>query len=252
MFRRISLQRKGFLMLACLGLMSHEAVSQQKTVPPAARKFRMGFKASPNFSWMHGLSDEVQYDGLGLGFSYGIMAENSFTDNYALAAEVLVSSMSIAVAHQDTLIYYRNGLGQRYADVSFGYRLQYIQLPVSLKLKTNEIGKYVWYGQLGFAPSFLINNLVRTWSDPVFVGEKYSPNGTDNDFNGQGGKGVYKDDVSVLRFSMVIGAGVEYRISGNTMLNFGLRFDNGLNDFLRDKAATGRNNLMSLNVGVFF
>ncbi|MBU6325466.1 MAG: outer membrane beta-barrel protein [Bacteroidetes bacterium] len=252
MFRRISLQRKGFLILACLGLITHEAVSQQKTAPPQPKKFRMGFKASPNFSWMHGLSDEVKSDGAGIGFSYGLMAENNFTDNYAIAAEVLVSSMGISMAHQDTLIYYQNGLGQRYSEVSFDYKLQYVQLPVSLKLKTNEIGKFVWYGQFGFAPSFLINNSVRTLSNPVFVGKKYSPNSTDNDFNGQGGKGVFKDDVSVLRFSMIIGAGIEYRISGNTMLNIGLRFDNGLNDFLRDKAAIGRSNFMALNLGVFF
>ena len=98
----------------------------------------------------------------------------------------------------------------------------------------------------------LFHNAVRTLSNPVYVGKKYCPNSTDNDFNGQSGKGDFKDDVSVLRFSMIMGAGVEYKISGNTMLNIGLRFDNGLNDFLRDKAAIGRSNFMALNLGLFF
>ncbi|MEN9511852.1 MAG: hypothetical protein RLZZ370_1671, partial [Bacteroidota bacterium] len=75
---------------------------------------------------------------------------------------------------------------------------------------------------------------------------------TENDFNGRAGNGVFRDDVSILRFSMVLGAGVEYRISGSTMLNVGLRFDNGLNDVLRDAAAVGRGNFLALNVGVFF
>jgi len=238
--------------LACLGLITHEAVSQQKITQPPPRKFRLGFKVSPNFSWMNGLSDEVKSDGPGIGFSYGLMGERNFTENYALAAEVLVSSIGVSMAHQDTLIYYHNGLNQRYSEVSFDYDLRYVQVPVSIKLKTNEIGKFVWYGQFGFAPSFLIHNAVRTLSNPVYVGKKYSPNSTDNDFNGQSGKGDFKDDVSVLRFSMIMGAGVEYKISGNTMLNIGLRFDNGLNDFLRDKAAIGRSNFMALNLGLFF
>jgi opacity protein-like surface antigen len=252
MFRRISLQRKGFLLMACLGLCAQVAVSQQKTDVPAVRTLRLGFKASPNFSWMHALNDQVKSDGLGLGFSYGLMADRSFSENYALSVEMLVSSMSLSLSHQDTLIYYRGGFTQPYADVSFDYKLQYVQLPIALKLKTNEIGKFIWYGQFGIAPSFLINNAVRTWSNPVYVSKKYAPNSTENDFNGRAGNGVFRDDVSILRFSMVLGAGVEYRISGSTMLNLGLRFDNGLNDVLRDAAAVGRGNFLALNVGVFF
>lgn len=97
-----------------------------------------------------------------------------------------------------------------------------------------------------------MKNTLRTLSDPIFVDDKYSPNKTEYDFNGAGGKGVFRDDVSIARFSMVLGAGVEYRISGSTMLNLGLRFNNGLNDFLKDAAAIGRSNFMALNVGVYF
>jgi len=252
MFRRICLQRKGFLLLASFGLFIPPAFSQQKAAGPPVKSFRMGFKVSPNFSWMQGLSEEVESNGAGLGFSYGVMVDKAITENYGISAEMLVSSMAFGVAHSDTLIYFNNGLAQRYSGVSFDYRLQYVELPVSLKLKTNEIGSFIWYGQFGFAPAFLVKNTLRTLSDPIFVDDKYSPNKTEYDFNGAGGKGVFRDDVSIARFSMVLGAGVEYRISGSTMLNLGLRFNNGLNDFLKDAAAIGRSNFMALNVGVYF
>jgi hypothetical protein len=52
--------------------------------------------------------------------------------------------------------------------------------------------------------------------------------------------------------SLILGAGVEYPLSGNLNLVGGLRFDNGFTDFLQDDKYKGRLNFLSLQVGLMF
>jgi len=236
---------------ACSAFVASPIVAQEIS-SSKSNDFRFGIKVSPNFSWVKNLSEDVKPNGLGLGFSYGIMGDFGFSDNYAIGTELLVTSMSSKLSHRDTLIRFAEGLSQPYSGVQFDYRLQYVQLPVTLKMKTNEIGKFIWWAQFGFAPSILLANTLTVTSSPEYANGKFSPNATDNDFNGDDGFGVFRDNISFIRIPMVLGLGAEYRINGNTMLHFGLRFDNGINDFLRDKKAKARNNYLGLQIGVFF
>jgi hypothetical protein len=255
MFARIGLQRKAFSrcagLLLCITLPAALA-GQAAVSTPNGKDFRFGFRISPNFSWVKALSEEVNPNGLGLGFSYGLMGDFQIRGNYAFATEITVTSMRSKFAHSDTLVHFMEGVNHRYTGVEFDYALQYVQIPLTLKMRTNEIGKFYWWGQFGIAPGILLSNTLRTTSNPEYIDGKYTPNATDRDFNGENGPGVFKDNISVIRIPMVLGFGAEYRINGSTMLNMGLRFDNGITDFLRDKKATGRNNFLALQVGVFF
>ena len=51
---------------------------------------------------------------------------------------------------------------------------------------------------------------------------------------------------------MIIGAGVEYHLSGNMNLLAGLKFDNGFTDIFADARVNARNNFLSLQVGLTF
>jgi hypothetical protein len=51
---------------------------------------------------------------------------------------------------------------------------------------------------------------------------------------------------------MILGAGIEYRISGNNSLYLGARFNNGFTDLLNDKRGKVINNVLGLEVGMFF
>ena len=50
----------------------------------------------------------------------------------------------------------------------------------------------------------------------------------------------------------MLGAGIETKISGKTMLNVGLLFNNGIMDQFRDPKVNGRSNYLALHLGVFF
>jgi hypothetical protein len=227
------------------------------------RKARFGFKASPNFAWVKVLEGRVKANGMGLGVSYGIMADFNIAGNasYWLGTELIVTSFPGKIAAMDTL-YNRSTIpsGAPYTKAEFDYKLQYVQIPITLKLKTNEIGNLIYWGQFGLSPGFMIQNKVTTNTVETFYEEgttSHSPNSGSNDpldFEGResDGKGKFEDNVIPLRMSLVLGLGVEFKISGKTAASLGLRFDNGFTDLFWDKAVKGRNNYLGLHAGVYF
>lgn len=242
------------------GFTSFCSAQNTETGSSPLRSVRFGFKASPNFNWVNVMEGRVKSNGTALGISYGIMGDFNIAgnENYWISSEVIVTSMPAKIAALDTLYITNNSLSAPYTNVQFDYKLQYIQIPISLKLKTAEIGNFVYYGQLGLCPSFMIQNRLTTVTKESFYQSgttAHSPNSSNNDgldFNGKDNKGAFQDNVIPLRMSMILGAGIEVPISGKTTATFGIRFDNGFTNLFWDKAVKGRNNYLGLNAGVFF
>ena len=51
---------------------------------------------------------------------------------------------------------------------------------------------------------------------------------------------------------MIIGAGVEYEISGSTVAFGGIEFNNGFVDILDGNSGKGFTNYLGLNIGILF
>jgi len=223
------------------------------TLLSTAQEFRFGFKTSPAISWVKSNSKSLSADGAGIGFSYGLMGDFGLSDNYAFSTEILVTDMRSKFKMNDTILTNNLAPGvSNYSDVSLDYKTKYLQIPISLKMKTGAVGSsgVVYYGQFGIAPSFLISSKVKVTSSPGYVeGDFYSNNNTENDGLGFN---EFNDNVNFVRIPMILGAGVEYPLSGNTSLVLGIRFDNSFIDMLDDKKREAINNYLGLNIGVFF
>lgn len=229
------------------------------------RKVAIGFKVSPNFAWTRIMEGPMENNGLGLGFSYGLMGDINIANNpnYWLSTEFSVTSTPSKIYTNDTLWSDdANKSGVIHRNTNFNYNLQYLQVPITLKLKTNEIGKFKYWGQFGVSPAFLMQQKLKTASTPSIYGngtQSHNPNLDANDkydFKGDAGSftgnGVFQDDVRKARMSLIIGAGIETKISGKTMFSAGLRFDNAFSDVFTDDAVDGRNNFLGIQLGVFF
>ena len=238
------------------------------------RKVAIGFKVSPNFAWTRMMEGPMENNGLGLGFSYGLMGDINIANNpnYWLSTELLITSMPSKISTNQTLWSKDSSSskgGIPYNNASFNYNLQYLQIPITLKLKTNEIGNFKYWGQLGLSPAFLMQQKLKTVADKSIYGngvQSHNPNLDGNnkyDFYGdegtQGadgggfkGNGAFQDDIRKARISLIIGAGIETKISGKTMLTAGLRFDNAFSDAFVDDAVDGRNNFLGIHMGVLF
>lgn len=219
------------------------------------RDFRVGFKIIPGFNWAKPKTNNVLKDGTGIGFSFGMMTDVRLADNYYFAGEILVSSMSNKIKMKDTTVQTLAGVGQ-YDKISYKYNLKYVEIPLTFKFRTKESNGMRYWGQFGIAPGFIIGSNVSTLASPTNgniknfpTDEKYIPNDGENDrFDFVG----YTDNINVFRASMILGAGIEYNLSGNTSFYSGLRFNNGFTDFLDDNRTKAINNVVGLEIGLFF
>jgi len=195
-----------------------------------------------------------------LGFTYGVTADFMLlkNQNYWLSTELDVTSLPSKVQHTGVLAIGTNKLP--YNNVNFNYSNQYLQIPVSIKFKTDDLGGMKYYMQFGLGMSFAMQKKLETISNPNIYDStglsSHDPNNSANsiyDFDGNGKTNyAFTDDINTFRGSMIIGAGIEYHLSGNMNLVAGLKFDNGFTDIFTDARVNARNNFLSLQVGLIF
>jgi len=185
------------------------------------QKFHFGLKITPSMAWIKPDNKDIEREGYKLGFSYGVQTEFRIQENYAIASGVQVAYRGgkLKLVYDDSL---------NIPDAVVNYKLQYVEIPMALKMKTNEFNKIRYYGMFGLSPGFIIR-------------AKYDTDDIDA-----------KKDINVFNVNMLIGAGLEYTISGSTALTGGIEFNNGFFDVFDGKDAKGVSNYLGLNIGVLF
>jgi hypothetical protein len=244
------------LIVACFILASSTISYSQdttKTQTPAGEApskyqedpgMRFGFKLSPTMAWLKSSTKGIESDGSKFGFVYGLIADFSFANRYSFSTGIDISYRGGKLKTVDEL---KTTLNEdSIISTSSNYTMQYIELPLTLKLKTNEIGSVVYYFQIGLSPGVNLSAKKSYESTTqTYVGGTPSTTPTsDDDIDAQ-------DEVTSFNLSMVIGAGLEYTLSGTTALVGGIQFNNGfLDSFENDpKIMT---NYLGLTLGVIF
>lgn len=175
------------------------------------RKFRFGLHFSPNIAWLNASSDGYEKNGSRLGFTYGLSAEFFLAKNYLFSTGFSLSSLGGNLRYPGLYHDETNNVFLK-TNIDQSYNLKYVEIPLSLKLRTNEIGYLTYYGNFGF----------RT-------GINYGAKG-DFDYKTQNISRKDEDikkDIAFLNMWLIVGIGAEYSISGNTALMIGLTFNNG-------------------------
>jgi hypothetical protein len=209
-------------------------------------KFRFGFKVAPSLSWMKPDVKNFSSDGSRVGFIYGLMMDYNFGKNYAFATGLEISYRGGIIKYDYTYNASTNNPNSFSGDDT--YSLKYVEIPLTVKMKTNEIGYITYFGQFGLVPGIKIS------AKEDFTQTKTTPSGpkatTDSDVNA---------DASGINVSLLFALGLEYRISGNTAIYSSFQFSNGFTDVLTGSNHDDTNtelkaisNYFSLNVGVFF
>ncbi|MGB4776599.1 MAG: porin family protein [Daejeonella sp.] len=218
------LTKKHLLILALLA-MPLITLAQSREV----KTFQLGFTASPNFGWLSFQSDDntpnQKTDGLRPGFSYGLLGDFSFTDNYYFATAVTISTINANTTISDLSEY--------------AYKLQYIEVPLTLKLKSNPKNGILYYGHFGLSTA--VN---------IAAKQNYTNISSDIDAADFKNKNI-QDDVNLLRVGLLFGGGAEWKLNQNLSLQTGLSYSNGFTDVLSTDAKA-KNSYIALNLGIFF
>jgi len=209
-----------------LALLAFNAQAQYKS-------FNFGLKASPQICWMKPNMDGYSNNGVKLGFSWGFISDFNFSENHSISTgfDILYYGGKIkapATAQGDTSIQQKSN-----------YSLKYLQIPLTLKMRTNPINGIRYFGRIGLGTSFRIN-AKKTDSFALSIG--------------------HKDDITTSNFekaafvseSLIVGMGGEYELKGGPKLGLELAFNNGFTNVLTQSGQMASPNFVELAFSVIF
>ena len=201
---------------------------------------RFGLTLSPQLSWMSSGDNGLAGNGSYLGFSYGLLMDVLIPTNYAFATGLLISYEGGKLTYTDST-QFNTFPGVTYpGGTNVDYKIQYLEIPLSMKLRTNQIGYITYFGQFGLQGGIEL----RSRADIETYGSAVGAT-----------KINFGKDVTPGNFGLLIGGGLEYEISGKTALLMGLEFNNGFIDVTDNPKDYKSNSSLShfrLQLGVYF
>lgn len=210
------------------------------------KPFRFGAKVIPNISWIRPQTEGYESDGAAMGIGWGFISDVTITDNYFFStgfdmewnhAELHYPHKTEGIDQEGTL--YRQ------------YKLKSIDIPLSIKMRTNQFDRFAFFGQLGIGVGFRIGSKADDQFE--YVNENQQTILTpveENEIN---------DEISLVKASVLIGGGAEYFIDESTSIMASISYKNGLtnildgtndiNTSLKEKAFL---NQLQINIGIIF
>lgn len=194
--------------------------------------FRFGFQLSPQVTWLSTDDTKVNGSGPNLGLKASVIGHYFFRENYAI-----VTGIGFGFNQGGELLYDIGGnflpdsklSDNRLNDkasptpplpdgVKIRYRVQHVEIPLSLYLRTKEFGYFRYFFE---APRFVLG--IRSQARGAIVGVNVSSE-----------KENIQKDIAPFNFSWGFGGGVEYSLGESTALVAGLFYENGTADITKD------------------
>ncbi len=224
-------QMKNLLALFLLIGFAISTVAQDAAAPHQRKKFKMGFTIAPSVDWLGVSTPDVSLDAAHIKFQYGIVTEFAFANNYAFVTG-LEHKLAGASVDFMKLPHYFTADGDTFNVDKRNYKMDYLNIPLTLKLMTNQIGYFTYFGKFGVDASFLVRG--RADDEGAYYGDPNTNVDIDN-------RDIF-EEISIFKIGLNVGAGAEWNFSGNTALVFGVSYHHGFIDVLRDPTEAGVSN----------
>lgn len=184
------------------------------------KNLRLGLSINPNVGWFRYNDDDFDA-GSKAGFSYGLLADVGFARNYYFSTGLLINSIATSVTPPTT------SKDNREREL---IRLQYVEVPLTIKLKSeeNDLGRF--YGQFGFTAGFKVSG-----KEQIAGSNKKT--------------GIDKDDL--FRLGLQVGGGAEWKLGENLGVLTGLTFNNGFTRAINNEGKP-KTSFVALNLGILF
>jgi hypothetical protein len=182
----------------------------------AQQRIGFGIHADPSVNWFSTDISQVRYDGARAGFNFGLTYNKYFAPNYSFSTGIsLMRTGGRLVSSDTTTMELSNSRSKVLPGNPVEYKIQYLVIPIGLKLQTNQIGYLTFFSDLGLDPKIAISRKADIPSLNI-SGENA------------------KNEINLFNLSYHITAGIEYSLGGSTALVFGLNFDNNFLDATTD------------------
>jgi hypothetical protein len=212
-------------------------------------KYKIAPFVSPNISWMSPEQKFMESNGSVIRFGFGLMVDVMFTDNYAIGTGLHINRSGGDMTYLEYDSYQNIPV---ILERQRTYNLQYAEIPLTLKLRTNEIGYITYWGQFGLG---LGVNLRAKGDDAIDYLHENPTNDDNPEWEETSIKSEeiededIKGDINIFRASLIVGGGIEYNVSGNTSIVAGIVFNNGFTNTLKKEGVrTDNADLVEYNV----
>jgi len=196
------------------------------------KSFSFGLKAIPSLSFFKSESPDFKNASPKLNFGYGLITEFHFAPNYSLLTGLeikdnggnfdYVQSQSQGVYYEE---YEPQGDTNKFYIKSRKFLTKYLNIPLVLKLKTNEIGYLKYYGQFGVDAGFRLK--ARATDEGHYENSTSISSKSDV---------IIDNEINLMRLALNVGLGAEYNLTGSTSLVIGLNYSNGFTNMLKKKS----------------
>ncbi len=199
-----------------------------------AQGLRFSLLAEPQFSWMITDKKDITSKGAIMGLNAGLAMDFYFAENYAFSTGISINNTGGKLEYDDSITFNLTPDDITVPPTSeITYLLRYINVPLGLKFKTNEIGYTTFFANLGITPMINIRNRATDISETLY-------------------KEDISEDIEVLNMNYFITMGVQYSLGGSTALIGGLGYSSGFMDVTSDPLDKITINTFSVRLGILF
>jgi len=209
------------------------------------KKLQLGLIGATDFTWFQSDRPEVINDGVKLSLRGGINFEYQLLDNYYLQTGLIFNNVKGALQYtSDNVPFIANGnfvlfntttVGN---DVTISHSLNYLEIPIGMKLKTNEIGYFTYHASFGLRPMFNTKSMAD--ADQLSLQDA-----------------SISEEINFFQLGGYVGLGADYIITKKFIVSAALRYNPGFTDLTSNDAGRPFKdkivmNSVSLQVGVSF
>ena len=214
------------------------------TISTASAQFEIGLKISPAITSLRAESPTDRgfaSDGSKFSFGGGLVVDYFFGENYAVSTGLLLTGKGGTIKYTDA-----GGVSSQPFTATQKITMQYLELPASVKLFTNEVAPATrLYFQVGGSLNVPIGTRIngsKFYSDPATMSESKA-----------------SDHVLFFDADALAGVGAEYQLAKSTKVFTGISYHRGLVNIDRYfektrgfKDVTIKNSGFALDLGLKF
>lgn len=204
-------------------------------------KWRLGLKVTPTINWLKPEGNIISNNGVGLKYGGGLILEYKLSKIVSVQSGLQIdvsegktkygNGTTLSTPNTNSVSYFYNNLNGAIVNYNPNlspasntlyqlndrtYNISYITIPLTLKMKTKEIGSLTYFGQFGINNSFRWKATATDNVQPIVSGNL----GTAQSIS----KIDVTKDVSLYTAALNLGMGAEMNLSGSTSLTFGLNY----------------------------
>ncbi len=184
-----------------------------------AQQFRYGFSIAPAQNWLTLEGDLYNPAVKFSGFQYGLLFDQTIGEgeHFALTAGLNLNYTESGMSAENT--------PPKGDDKEWGVRAEYIEIPLTLRIRTGQLGKFIFYGEGGAS----YGNCIRARGDYTANGIRHD---TDMDY-------LTKDNPNGIDYlkpnaSLNMGFGTEFSVTETASVLIGFFYEKGLMDVYKD------------------